>query len=186
MRGEAGVLRGEEGFGELVLVREMREERLGGGVWLRGGGEKGRGVVGLSLCDVGLVQVAQVDRMWGRTLSEVRVQSLRLRGEGGTGEGIRGEDWRPVGEVGMRHEGREGRRKHLREVRWGEVLWCVLLHVESLSGGVLQRVQVHTSPGVRAGAVSPHVGCCPRVRRRSASRFRLRVCPCVRSGAVRL
>lgn len=62
MRGEARVLRGEEGFGELVLVREVGEERLGGGAGLGGGGEQGRRVVGLSLCgDVGLLQVAQVD-----------------------------------------------------------------------------------------------------------------------------
>lgn len=99
MRGEAGVLRGVEGFGKLVLVREMREERLGGGVWLRGGGEKWRGVVGLSLR--GHVGLVQVDRVRRRRLAEERVQSLRLRGEGGTGEGIRREYRRPVGEVGM-------------------------------------------------------------------------------------
>lgn len=68
MRGEIGVLRGEKGFGKLVLIRKMRWERLGAGegsVWLRRGCNQGRLEIRLRLCgDVWLVlgvQMAQMD-----------------------------------------------------------------------------------------------------------------------------
>lgn len=108
--------------------------------------------------------------MRGHSLTEERVQRLGFRGEGGTREGTSGEDRRSVGEVGMRQEGRVGRRKHLREVRRGrEMLWCVLLHVESLSG-VLRRMhlQIHTCPGVRVRTMRPQVRVCPGVQQSSS------------------
>lgn len=138
MRGEAWVLRGKEGSGKLVRVRKVRWERLGAGegsVWWRLEVRlRLRGDAGL----VGgrQVKLAHVDRM------------QRLCGEGRVGEGIRGEDWRSVREMGVWKERGEGGRKHLREVRRGEVLGCVLLHVNSLP--VLRRVhlQIHRRPGV--------------------------------------
>lgn len=91
MGGEVRVLGREEGFGELVMVGEVRRERLGAGegsVWLRGGGDEGRLVVRLRLGgDVWLVQVelAHVNRVWRRFLTQERVECLRLRREGGVG-----------------------------------------------------------------------------------------------------
>lgn len=52
VRGVAGVLGGEEGFGKLVMVGEMRRDRLGAGEGLRGrggGGHEGRLEVGVRL-----------------------------------------------------------------------------------------------------------------------------------------
>lgn len=52
MGGEAGVLRREERFGKLVLIRKVRGQRLGageGGIRLRGGCHQGGGEVRLGL-----------------------------------------------------------------------------------------------------------------------------------------
>lgn len=178
VRGEVGVLRGEEGLGvlgELVMVRHVRGERLGAA--------DGRLVIRLRLCgDVWLVRgvqvkLAHVNRMWRRVLTEERVQSLGLRRERGVGQRIWGEDWRSVGKVGVWHERRERRGKHVRVVRRWEVLGRVLLHVKSLPPGVLWRMhlRVHGRPGVCAA--SPFL--LERVRPRVCRCASYRVCPCV-------
>lgn len=165
VRGEAGVLRGEEGFGKLVMVGEVRREglgagegdtRLGGG----GGGHEGRLEVRLRLRGeaglVGGVQVAQVDRMRRPRLTQERVQSALLVGRRRAGDGVWGEDVGLMRKVGVGQERGKGRREHLREVlRW------VLLHKDAPPWEVLSQVllllQIHTCPGVRIRAVSPRL-----------------------------
>lgn len=137
-----------------MRVRKVRRERLGAGE----GGGRGRLEVRLrgdaGLVGGGQVELAHVDRV-----------------QGGAGEGARGEDRRPVGEVGGRQEGGEGGREHLREVGRGrEVLGGVLLHVDPLPvlrGGHL-RVRVRAaSPFLRqrpcVGLAGESLNVCPRV-----------------------
>lgn len=191
VRGEVGMLRGEEGFGVrgdvLMMVGEVRRERLGaaeGSVGLRRAGHKWRLVIRLRLRgDVGLVRrmqvkLAYVNRVGRGLLTEVRVQGLGLRGVSGT----RGEEWRSVRKMGVWQEMGERRGKHVGEVRrrW-EMLGRVLLHVHSLPPGVWRRVhlRIHGRPGVRAA--SPFLLERPRVRWRSS----YRVCPCVGVQALR-
>lgn len=127
-----------------MRVREVRRERLGAGE----GGVRGRLEVRLR-GDAGLVG--------GRQVELAHVDRVQL----GVGEGARGEDWRPVGEVGVRQEGGEGGREHLREVGRGrQVLGGVLLHVDSLPVRRRVHLQIRRRPGVRVRAVSPFLWEC--------------------------
>lgn len=195
VRGKGGVLRGEEGFGKLVMIGEMRREGLGAGegdIWLRGGGggHEGGLEVRLRLCGeawlVGGVQVAQVNRMRRPRLTQERVQGALLVGRRRAGGRVLGEDMRLMRKVGVGQERGKGRREHLREVlRW------VLVHVDPSPCEVLCQVllllQIRTRPGVRIRAVSP------RLRLRDGLRpcFGRRVAPavgtslCVCGGSAR-
>lgn len=127
VRGQVGMLRGEEGVGvrgELVVLGEVGGERLGadeGGV--------GRLVVRLRRrADVRLVRRMQVQLAHvNRFLTVVRVQRLGLSGM--TGQRVRGEDRRPMREMGVWQERGERGREHVREVGRREMLGRVLLHV---------------------------------------------------------
>lgn len=180
VRGEVGMLRGEEGFGVrgdvLLMVRQVRGEGLGaagGSVWLRRAGDSGWLVIRLRLRgDVRLVrwvqvELAYVDRMGGRFLAEEGVESL------GGQTGTRGEDLRPVRKMGVWQQRGERGGKHVREVRRREVLGRVLLHVNPLPPGVQWRMHLWIRP--RVHTASPFLLERPRVCRRSSSHM----CPCV-------